>query len=94
MNYCTWYPCYLPTEAWVLCACTPACLILTLRFTLTWQDNGLDTEGSFKAWWKDNLDPSSMAATVKEIKVRAPSGVSHVVAVVGLLVVMACLFVW
>ena len=29
----------------------------------------MDTEGSFKAWWKDNLDPASMAGAVKEMKV-------------------------
>lgn len=38
------------------------------------QDKGLDTQGEFSRWWQSNLDPEANAASVKGMKVCAPSG--------------------
>lgn len=34
------------------------------------QEKGLDTEGKFKAWWGNNLDPDEMMMKVSNMKVR------------------------
>lgn len=31
-------------------------------------------EGSFDQWWKDNLDPAKLTATIKEMKVSPLCG--------------------
>ena len=35
------------------------------------QDKGLDTEGSFDQWWKNNLDPETILVSIKEMKACA-----------------------